>query len=254
MGGLNLGLNTLTTGILGATTVFLVLMAILQLTAYNKVNEAKKLDENNDNRLKTAADKLRVSYILGFIAAGLSLFLGIAYAGHEVLWTPSEWIHTAVFLIVYALLIVSVIYAYYALNDLNTDDIKRDNGASGYIWGSLFLGLFVFMGLSASITGRAGYNVVQNDATKRVAAAESRINEDLPVIRHHVERTTAALQASRSMMTPSRVAPRSMMTPSRVAPRPTMTIPTRTTVSIPTISESIGDLSRGAPLLSPNNF
>ena len=173
--GLNVGANVLTSGSLGLATIILVVMGILLVSASNKLSQ---LDEfESSSTLKKAHSDLKTAYWLIFISAGIGLLLGIAYAGHETAWCPSEWIHTMVFILMYAALIIGFIYAYIALNDIYNPDIDDRNGADGFIWASLLVGAFAFMLVSAAGTGRIGYNAARGDVTHRVRHAEKKIHE-----------------------------------------------------------------------------
>lgn len=193
--GLNLSVNILTSGFLVTVIIFFVLMAILLWTAYNKVVEVLEKGDCRSNRcdtLENAAKQLKTAYILAFIAAALTLILAIAYAGHELVWAPSEWIHAVLYLLTYVLLIITVVYAYLALNNLNTVGVTNKNGADGYIWAALLMSIFAFIGLTATGSGRIGMAAVRGSASKRLKDAEEKINQHLPEIRHKIEDLHAA--------------------------------------------------------------
>jgi len=102
----------------------------------------------------------------------------IAYVGHESWWTPSEWVHTAIFVVAIILLIIGLILAYTAMNRLNVpeyQDIK--NSADSYVWASLLLGLFTFIVLITAGTGRAGFNAMRSQAGKRILHAEEKVHQ-----------------------------------------------------------------------------
>ena len=193
--GLNLSVNILTSGFLVTVIIFFVLMAILLWTAFNKVVEVLEKGDCRSNRcdtLENAAKQLKTAYILAFIAAALTLILAIAYAGHELVWAPSEWIHAVLYLLTYVLFIITVVYAYLALNNLNTVGVTNKNGADGYIWAALLMSIFAFIGLTATGSGRIGMAAVRGSASKRLKDAEEKINQHLPEIRHKVEELHAA--------------------------------------------------------------
>ena len=173
--GVNVGVNAITSGGLGLATVLLVVTGILLVTAQKKVGELPEFESSSV--LRKASGDLRTAYILLFIAAGITLILGIAYAGHEVAWCPSEWIHGFIYLLLVAALIIGVIYAYIALNDIYSPDLDNDNGASAFVWASLIVGTITFMVVIATASGRVGYNAARNDVQHRVRHAEAKIHE-----------------------------------------------------------------------------
>ena len=173
--GLNIGLNALTTGILSITTIFLVIMGILLVNASDKIDEIPEF--NQSSTLQEAKDRLTTAYILIFIAAGVSLLLGIAYGGHDVVWSPTEWIHGFLFLVMLVLLVIGTIYAYTVLVDLYVPEISDRNGASSFIWAALLFAILTFMMAVITGSGRAGYNAVRSHATCRVNEAERKIHE-----------------------------------------------------------------------------
>jgi hypothetical protein len=188
---MGIALNILTSGFLVTTFLFFLLYGIVVFYAYVKVGEILENasnERNNDlNSLNSALNYLKTAYILAWIAAGLSLLLAILYAGHELAFAPSEWIHMVIFLAIYVLLVISAIYAFWALNKINTVGVVFKNGADAYIWAGLLLALFAFMALTASGSGRIGMNAVRSRVSSRLNEAESKINEHLPAIREHVE-------------------------------------------------------------------
>ena len=134
--GLNLSVNILTSGFLVTVIIFFVLMGILFVSASSKMGEVLLAGDSKNNdleQLDSAFKSIKVAYILAFIAAALTLLLAILYAGHETVISPSEYWHTAIYLITYVLLIVSVVYGYLALVKLYDVRIKYRNGSVSYI-------------------------------------------------------------------------------------------------------------------------
>ena len=178
-------LSILTSGFLVTVVIFLLLMGILFYTAWSKMGAV--LLENDPARndlteLDEALNDIRVAYIAAFIAAFLALVLAVLYAGHETVINPSEYFHLALFVLVYIAWIVSAVYAYIALNKLYNTRITQRNGADAYIWAGMLLAIFAFVALTASGSGRIGYNVVRANTRQRVEAAEHRIHTQLPAI------------------------------------------------------------------------
>ena len=173
--GLNIGANTLTSGALFLGTILLVVMGILLVSASNKVKQIPEFDQSSG--LKKINDNLVTAYILAFVAAGIFFLVGAAYVGHETVWCPSEWWHGIFGTIALIILIISVIFAYLALNDLYNPELEDRNGSDLFIWASLIVSVFAFLLLGATGTGRVGYNVVSSDTSKRVNMAEKKIHE-----------------------------------------------------------------------------
>jgi hypothetical protein len=173
--GLNIGANALTSGGLYVTTILLVIMGILLISASNKV---KGIDDFEDSdKLKKLHDNLRTAYILTFIAAGILFLVGSAYAGHESVWCLSEWWHGLFGLITLVLFVIAVIVAYVALNDLYTPEIENRNGSDLFIWGSLVVAIFAFLGMGIVTSGRVGYHAVGTDTSDRLYTAEKKLHE-----------------------------------------------------------------------------
>lgn len=151
-------------------------MGVLLVSADNKVKEIPVFDESKG--LQDLASSLRVAYILIFIAALGAFILSIAYAGHDSVWTASEWIHGAIYLVTFVLLIIGTIYTYLALNGINNPELEgMKNGVTGYLWAALLMGLFSSIGLIATGSGRAGYNAIRSESTQRIADMECRVKE-----------------------------------------------------------------------------
>jgi len=188
--GLNLTANILTSGFLVSVVIFFVLMGYFLLMAYSKIGQVLEQGDSRRNdleKLDKSLNDVRIAYILAFIAAGMSLLLAFLYAGHETIFAPSEYWHLALYLITYALMVISVIYVFIALNKLYDINIEDRNGADSYMWASLFVALFAFMGLTATSSGRLGMNIARSGAKKRLDSVESKVNEHLPAIRAHAE-------------------------------------------------------------------
>ena len=188
--GLNLSLNVLTSGFLVTVVIFFILMGYLFFAASAKMGQVLEEGDsraNNLTDLKSAYDATRVAYTLAFIAAGVSLLLAILYAGHETVIAPSEYWHMGLYLITYILHVISVVYAFIALNRLYNLEIRDRNGADAYLWAGLLTSLFAFVGLTATGSGRLGMNIARSGVSERVQKVESNINEHLPSIRQKVD-------------------------------------------------------------------
>lgn len=196
--GLNLSVNILTSGFLVTVIIFFVLMGVLFVSASSKMGEvllAGDSKNNNLEQLDSAFNSIKVAYILAFITSALTLLLAILYAGHETVISPSEYWHTALYLITYILLIVSVVYGYIALDKLYDISIKDRNGADAYIWAGMLMALFAFVGLTATGSGRLGMNIARSGAKNRLDSVESKINKHLPAIRSQVDSHLPAIRS-----------------------------------------------------------
>ena len=188
--GLRVTANILTSGFLVTVIIFFVLMGYLFFAASEKMGQVLLSGDRRENdleQLESAYNSIKVAYILAFISAGITLLLAILYAGHETVISPSEYWHLALYLITYILLIISIIYAFIALNKLYDIRINTRNGADAYIWAGLLMSIFAFVGLTATGSGRIGMNVVRSETQARVNKVEANINEHLPAIRSSVE-------------------------------------------------------------------
>ena len=173
--GVNVGVNSLTAGGLGLSTILLVVMGILLVSATKKVESIPDFEDSS--KLKKAKNDLTTAYTLIFIAAGLTLLLGIAYGGHEVAWCPSEWVHGVLYLLVTVALVIGIVYAYIALYDIYSPEVDNDNGSTSFIWAAMLIGALSFMVVAATGSGRVGYNVARNDVRTRVRHAEDKVHE-----------------------------------------------------------------------------
>jgi hypothetical protein len=191
---MGLAVNILTSGFLVTVVIFFILMGVLFSMAAKKMGDVLLTRDNRNNdlqQLDSAFNAAKTAYVLAFIAAALTLVLAILYAGHELVITPSEFWHLALYLVVYVLLIISVIYAFIALDRLYNLRITDRNGADAYLWAGLLMAVFAFVGLTATSSGRLGMNIIRTNTRQRVEQAEMTINSALPVIRSKVEQTEA---------------------------------------------------------------
>lgn len=195
---MGLSVNILTSGFLVTVIIFFLLMGILFYSSYTKIGQVLIENDSTKNdleRLDSCLNSIKVAYILAFIGSGLTVLLALLYAGHETVITPSEYWHLGLYLITYALLIISVIYAFIALNKLYDTRITQRNGADAYIWAGLLMSIFAFVGLTATGSGRLGMNIVRSSTRNRIEAAESKIHQHLPAIHAKVEETKANIEA-----------------------------------------------------------
>jgi hypothetical protein len=172
--GLNIGLNSVTSGGLFITALFLVIMGVLLVSADNKIRNIPEFTQSS--QLMDAHNRIQTAYILTFVAAGVILLLAVLYAGHETWWSPSEYIHGIFLLIALALIVISAIYAYMVLNDLYTPELDDTNGSTSYLWASLLFAVISFLMTFAIGGTRTGYNMVRSDVEDRFTDIEHKIH------------------------------------------------------------------------------
>lgn len=195
---MGLSINILTSGFLVTVIIFFVLMGVLFYSAATKMGEVLLAASNRGNdlqQLDSAYNAVRVAFILAFIAAAITLILAILYAGHELVFAPSEFWHLALYLITYILLVISAVYAFIALGRLYNLGIIDRNGADAYIWAGLLMAIFAFIGLTATGSGRLGMNIVRSNVRTRLEQVEANVNEHLPLARAKIDELHAATLA-----------------------------------------------------------
>jgi len=173
--GLGIGANALTSGITFLGTILLVIMGILLVSSSKKVEQLPEF--NRSSNLQKLRDNIKTAYILTFIAAGLVFLISIAYGGHESAWCPSEWWHGTFAVIALIILVIAVIFAYVALNDLYNPELEDTNGSVSFIWAYLVMSIFAFLILGGAASARVGYNVVSDNASKRINMVEKKFHE-----------------------------------------------------------------------------
>lgn len=260
--GLNLSVNILTSGFLVTVIIFLVLMGILFVSASSKMGEVLLAQDTQNNDLELldeAFNAIKVAYILAFISAGVSILLSVLYAGHETVINPSEYWHAALFLITYILWIVSVVYAYIALDKLYDLRIKDRNGADAYIWAGFVVAIFAFIGLTVTGSGRLGMNIARSGATERLNRVEANINSHLPAIRSQVDTHLQPIRNQVEAHLPevhgkvnelhsATVAPAKVVTVSSTPSVPLMSAPSPLSSGLPTLTVSGAGSTTGTKL------
>lgn len=145
------------------STILTVIMGVFLVIAQNSVNDAN--DINTNDKLNDAKNYIITAYIIAFVAAGITLLISVLYfAQDNLLW--NEAIHAGFIFIIFALIIISGIFGFAAisnLNDANTDT----NGATGWVWASLIAGGVSLIVLIISGAWRISYlsnnNVKENN-------------------------------------------------------------------------------------------
>ena len=193
---MGLAVNILTSGFLVTVIIFFVLMTYLFYVSAAKMGDVLLVGDHRSNNLEqveSAFNAAKVAYVASAVGAVLTLALAILYAGHEIVVTPSEYWHLALYVLTYIALIVSVIYAFIALDRLYNLQVTDRNGAESYLWAGLLMSLFAFIGLTATGSGRIGMNVVRRNTRERIERVEATIHSHLPEIKDKLVQAEAVL-------------------------------------------------------------
>ena len=114
------------------TAILIILAFINSILAglfftFSQSEITKSIEHDTNEKLRSASGNLLIAYILAYIAGGICLLLGILYFFQGILgW--KEIVHAIVFLLIFVLLIVSMIFGFLALSDIdesNTGHIGR---------------------------------------------------------------------------------------------------------------------------------
>lgn len=147
-------------------TVLAGLAGLFYTFAQSDVTGIPEHDAGNES-LRHASGNLVVAYILAYIAAGVSLVLAILYFFQPNIQI-SEIPHTIVFIIIFALLIISVIFGFVALSDIDESSVSDKKGSVGWIWAGFAMAIFSLLVIIFSGAWR-----VQHVQNKKVEAASS---------------------------------------------------------------------------------
>jgi hypothetical protein len=178
-----------TGGLLLLFTLLVLVGAVLFTIAQVRVTNIEEY-KNGNAKLNSAKNNLVISYVLAYIAAGMGLVLSILYFGHVAWGIQTEWPHLIVFILLFALIIVSGIFAFIALSDISNASPSDNKGAPGWTWGGLGTLLAAIVVLIISGAWRAQYNSTK--ATMMSTAepnqktvtftAPSEVNAEIPEI------------------------------------------------------------------------
>ena len=153
------------TGILLIVFVILaVLAAIFMTIAHGKVMTIDEYKTGND-KLHSAKNNLLIAYILAYVAAALGIILAILYFGHVAWSINNEIPHLIVFILLFALLVVSGIFGFLALSNIDNSGATDKQGSTGWIWGGLVSALVSLIVLIISGAWRAEH--VASKATNK---------------------------------------------------------------------------------------
>jgi len=158
------------TGILLLVFALLVLAGAIFFTiAQSKVMTIDEYKSGN-SKLNSAKNNLLIAYILGYIAAGMGIILAILYFGHVAWGIKNEIPHLIVFILLFGLVIVSGIFGFIALSNIDSSGAQHKQGSTGWIWASLIAGLIGLIVLIISGAWRA-----QHVASKAAANQASMV-------------------------------------------------------------------------------
>ena len=127
----------------------LVLIGAVFLTfAYSRVISSQEYKNGNQKSIN-AKNSLLWGFILGYIAAGVSIALAILYFGHVTWNIGSELPHLILFILLFLLLIGAIVAGAIALSNLHSAEVTEEGkSASGFIWAgiiSIFIGGIVLL-------------------------------------------------------------------------------------------------------------
>ena len=160
------------TGILLLLFALLVLVgAIFMTVAQSKVMTIDEYKTGN-SKLNSAKNNLLIAYILGYIAVGMGIILAILYFGHVAWGIKNEIPHLIVFILLFGLVIVSGIFGFLALSNIDSSGAQQKQGSTGWIWASLIAGLIGLIVLIISgawraqhVASKAAANQASNQAS-----------------------------------------------------------------------------------------
>lgn len=135
----------------------LVLMGAIFFTISQ--SKVTGLDEYKagSSKLNSAKNNLIVAYILGYIAAGMGILLAIIYFGHVAWGIQNEIPHLIIFILLFLLVIVSGIFGFIALSNINGSEAVNRGSATNWIWAAEVVGLIALIVLIISGAWRAQY-------------------------------------------------------------------------------------------------
>jgi hypothetical protein len=131
-----------TAGLVTIGTVLLIIMAVLIWLADDRLRNATNFA--SDQNFQWAIQKIVPAQILAWISAGLGLLLVIGYFILHSGLIDNEWVHLILWIGIFGTLIASGILVAIALGDIDRST-SDDNGASGYLWGAVGVGIAAFV-------------------------------------------------------------------------------------------------------------
>lgn len=99
--------------------------------------DVTKIPEHDagDDKLRSASSNLLIAYVLAFVATGLLLVLSLVYFLQGSLnW--NEITHTIIFILIFVLLVISIIFGFIALSDIDESGVADKKNSVGWLWGA----------------------------------------------------------------------------------------------------------------------
>jgi len=124
--------------ILLVAAAFSLVMGILLSISQSRVRGSSDFETND--KLQSAESWIITAYVLAYIAAGITIVLSILYFGHVTWGINNEWPHLVVYIILFILIVLSGIFGFIALSDLDYSNANKES-ADAWIWWSLGAGL-----------------------------------------------------------------------------------------------------------------
>jgi hypothetical protein len=155
------------------TALLILIYALLVLMGaiFFTISQSKVtgLDEYKagSSKLNSAKNNLIVAYILGYIAAGMGILLAIIYFGHVAWGIQNEIPHLIIFILLFLLVIVSGIFGFIALSNINGSEAVNRGSATNWIWAAEVVGLIALIVLIISGAWRAQYVSTRPKTSKK---------------------------------------------------------------------------------------
>lgn len=131
--------NTIVTSILALVgSLAFVAAAILSIVAYQRVGNAPGIDTNET--LQAARGNLLTGMILGWISAGLALFLSIGYIFTSFNIIKNEWLHFTLWALSVVMGILAIIFIGMAMRKIDNFP-NADNAHAFVLWSMILLGV-----------------------------------------------------------------------------------------------------------------
>lgn len=143
------------TGLLLLLFVILAALSAIFLTVAQSKLVGFAEYKNGNSKLRTANNYLIAAYILGYIATGMGLILAIVYFAHASLNFPSEIPHLLIFILIFGLIIVSAIFGFVALSNIDSANPPNRSQSTNWIWAGVIAALVAVVVLIISGAWRA---------------------------------------------------------------------------------------------------
>ncbi len=143
--------------------ILAILTGVFYTFSQADVTKIPEHDAGNQS-LRNASGNLLVAYVLAYVAGGLLLLLSIVYFLQGSLnW--NEITHTIIFLLIFVVLIISVIFGFLALSDIDdAGNIEKKNTVN-WIWAGF--GVAIAAILMIIISGAWRFQHVQSQKSKQ---------------------------------------------------------------------------------------